>query len=144
MTCDSRGIPIRLGGGDGPKIGVLVRERRLAAFHVTYDPHLFWDCAKLHRSEDTPYSWTLDAQTLLHYRRGFDLMEFHLTHFGVSIPFRIAADNFVRAGHSSFDCWDRKMEALEKWHCPWRHFLYDEVLAASYPPPERKRQAVLL
>lgn len=143
MTCDSKGPAIRLGGADGPRLGVLVRERRLAAFHVTYNRHLFWDCARLHRADDTE-SWTLDAQTLLHYRRAFSIMEFHLTHAGVSIPFRIAVDLFVRAGHSSYDCDDRQRERPEKWHCPWRFFLYDHAIAARYPPPERPKQATLL
>ena len=143
MTCDSKGPAIRMGSPDGPRIGTLVRERRLAVFPVTYERHLFYDCGKMHRADDE-HSWTLDAQTLLHYRRAFDIMEFHLTRVGVSVPFRIAADVFVRAGHSSFDCDDRHRARSEKWHCPWRHFQFDEVLAGRYPPPARAEQAALL
>ena len=39
MTCDSKGLCIRLGGGNGPPIGTLIRERRLAVFPVTYERH---------------------------------------------------------------------------------------------------------
>lgn len=146
MSCDSpNAVPIRLGGRpDGPIIGRLVRARDLAVFPVKYR-YLFWECGSLAAAkvpEGHRYSWTLDADTLRHYGRGFSIMEFHLTHRGVSIPFLIARDTFIQTGHSSFDC-DNKQKS-EKWHSPWAFWQYDHEIVDRYPPPERAVQGALL
>ena len=141
MSCDAdkARIPVRLQvgwtrPGPPPPIAWLNTERRLLVIPARWYPHFFWECE----------SWTFDRATFEHYRKGFSLLQVHLRQGHGHVLYDIAADNFLRQGHSSHSCGDKDRRRYEKWHCPRRFFAYDAELEARYPAPEAPRQGVLL
>ena len=144
MTCRGKRlvgslVPVRLRSWrqstPPPVIAHIDTGRAILAVPVRYGKrtHWFYECE----------SWAFDRATWDHYRKGFDLVHFHLTYSGVEILYMCAAATFDGFGHSSWDCTDRERRYAEKWHCGKRSMQYDRELDERYPPPERGVQEAL-
>lgn len=127
-----------------PVIAHLLKERRILVAKVRWGDrggrksNYFWDCG----------SWTFDVETFQEWRRGFDIMHWHLREpqeaNQPAMIFTIAADTFLRSGHSSFTCDDKARQRQEKWHCPLESWQYDRALLQRYPQPSSVKQGALL